>query len=119
MLKFASIFNSNLGIPTLAVFTMIGSLVLYGTSRPWLVYILGGVLGVATAGTIAWDQGALWGYWGEQTAFWFGAVVLFMAVIGVDLLIGLYSLIYIHDGSGFNRRDGMLRICLLYTSRCV
>ena len=89
---------------------MIGSLVLYGTSRPWLVYILGGVLGVATAGTIAWDQGALWGYWGEQTAFWFGAVVLFMAVIGVDLLIGLYSLIYIHDGSGFNRRDGMLRI---------
>ncbi|WP_336605441.1 hypothetical protein [Stutzerimonas stutzeri] len=33
-----------------------------------------------------------------------------MAVIGVDLLIGLYSLIYRHDGSGFNRRDGMLRI---------
>ncbi|HAQ87738.1 MAG TPA: hypothetical protein DCR78_15040 [Pseudomonas sp.] len=33
-----------------------------------------------------------------------------MAVIGTDLLIGLYSLIYTHDGSGFNRRDGMLRI---------
>ncbi|MBU0791599.1 MAG: hypothetical protein KKC55_14115 [Gammaproteobacteria bacterium] len=33
-----------------------------------------------------------------------------MAIIGVDLLIGLYSLIYNHDGSGFNRRDGMVRI---------
>ncbi|TLX60901.1 hypothetical protein DN824_02935 [Stutzerimonas nosocomialis] len=33
-----------------------------------------------------------------------------MAVIGVELLIGLYSLIYTHDGSGFNRRDGMVRI---------
>ncbi|PNF72833.1 hypothetical protein [Pseudomonas stutzeri] len=33
-----------------------------------------------------------------------------MAVIGTDLLIGLYSLIYTHDGSGFNRRDGMLQI---------
>ncbi|MBA1185573.1 hypothetical protein [Stutzerimonas nitrititolerans] len=33
-----------------------------------------------------------------------------MAIIGVDLLIGLYSLIYTHDGSGFNRRDGMVRI---------
>ena len=33
-----------------------------------------------------------------------------MAVIGVDLLVGLYSLIYTHDGAGFNRRDGMVRI---------
>ena len=89
---------------------MFTSLSLYGTSRPWLAYVLGGVLGIITAGAIAWDQGALWGYWSEQTAFWFGAVVLFMAVIGIDLLIGLYSLIYTHDGSGFNRRDGMLRI---------
>ena len=63
-----------------------------------------------TAGALAWNQGALWGYWGEQTAFWFGAILLFMAIIGVDLLIGLYSLIYTHDGSGFNRRDGMVRI---------
>jgi len=110
MLKFASIFNSDLVIPTLAAFTMIASLILYGTSRPWLIHILGGVLLAFTAGTIAWDQGALWGYWGEQTAFWFGATLLFMAVTGADLLIGLYSLIYTHDGSGFNRRDGMIRI---------
>ena len=39
-----------------------------------------------------------------------------MAVIGVDLLIGLYSLIYSHDGSGFNRRDGMLRISRRFRS---
>lgn len=108
--KLEKIFDSGIAIPALGVIAMFTSLSLYGTSRPWLAYILGAVLSVTTAGTIAWDQGALWGYWSEQTAFWFGAVVLFMAVIGVDLLIGLYSLIYTHDGSGFNRRDGMVRI---------
>lgn len=108
--KLEKIFDSGIAIPALGVIAMFASLSLYGTSRPWLAYILGAVLSVTTAGTIAWDQGALWGYWSEQTAFWFGAVVLFMAVIGVDLLIGLYSLIYTHDGSGFNRRDGMVRI---------
>jgi len=89
---------------------MIASLILYGTSRPWSAYVLGGVLGVIIAVAIAWKHGSLWGYWSEQTAFWFGAVLFFIAVIGADLLIGLYSLIYIHDGSGFNRRDGMVRI---------
>ncbi|SDP98105.1 hypothetical protein SAMN05216213_109212 [Ectopseudomonas guguanensis] len=108
--KLAIIFKSPLAVPALGVIAMFASIMLYSTSRPWLAYILGGALGIITAGIIAWDQGALWGYWGEQTAFWFGAVVLFMAVIGVDLLIGLYSVIYTHDGSGFNRRDGMLRI---------
>ncbi len=109
-LKLADVFNSNFLVTTLGLFIMIACLVIYGSSRPRLAYILGGVFGIITAGAIAWDQGALWGYWDEQTAFWFGAILLFMAVIGVDLLIGLYSLIYTHDGSGFNRRDGMLRI---------
>ena len=88
----------------------VSTLCLYGSSKPWLAYIYSGVLGVAAAVTIAWGQDSLWGYWSEQTAFWFGAILLFMAVIGVDLLIGLYSFIYTHDGSGFNRRDGMVRI---------
>lgn len=109
IVELAVIYDS-MTIPIVGVIAMFSSLSLYGTSRPWLAYVLGGVLGIITAGAIAWDQGAFWGYWSEQTAFWFGAVVLFMAVIGVDLLIGLYSLIYTHDGSGFNRRDGMLRI---------
>lgn len=109
IVELAVIYDS-MTIPIVGVIAMFTSLSLYGTSRPWLAYVLGGVLGIITAGAIAWDQGALWGYWSEQTAFWFGAVVLFMAVIGIDLLIGLYSLIYTHDGSGFNRRDGMLRI---------
>ncbi len=108
--KVSMTLDSNDPVLILGVIAMFASLILYGTSRPWLAYIFGGVLGVVTAGAIAWDQGALWGYWSEQTAFWFGAIVLFMAVIGVDLLIGLYSLIYTHDGSGFNRRDGMVRI---------
>lgn len=102
--------NSDFISALLITGTAILSLCLYATSKPWLAYILGGVLGVITAAAIAWDQDALWGYWSEQTAFWFGAILFFMAVIGVDLLIGLYSLIYSHDGSGFNRRDGMVRI---------
>lgn len=103
---------SNYGgiITPIGVIAAISALCLHATLRPWLTYILGGILGVITAGTIAWNQGTLWGYWSEQTAFWFGAVLLFMAIIGVDLLIGLYSLVYTHDGSGFNRRDGMVRI---------
>lgn len=108
--KIEKILGSGLTIPALGVMAMFASLVMYSSSKPWLAYLSGLILGLITAGTIAWSQGALWGYWSEQTAFWFGAVVLFMAVIGVDLLIGLYSLIYTHDGSGFNRRDGMLRI---------
>jgi len=108
--KIEKILGSGLTIPALGVMAMFASLVMYSSSKPWLAYLSGLILGLITAGTIAWDQGALWGYWSEQAAFWFGAVVLFMAVIGVDLLIGLYSLIYTHDGSGFNRRDGMLRI---------
>ena len=109
-LKFADFFDSDLLIPSLGVLMMIASLILYGTSRPWSAYVLGGVLGVIIAVAIAWKHGSLWGYWSEQTAFWFGAVLFFIAVIGADLLIGLYSLIYTHDGSGFNRRDGMVRI---------
>jgi len=109
-IELAVTFDSGGIITPLGVIASISALCLYATSRPWLAYILGGVLGMITAGALAWNQGALWGYWGEQTAFWFGAILLFMAIIGVDLLIGLYSLFYNHDGSGFNRRDGMLRI---------
>ena len=108
--KIEKTFGSGLTIPALGVMAMIASLVIYSSSKPWLAYIVGTLLGVITAGAIAWNQGTFWGYWSEQTAFWFGAILLFMAIVGVDLLIGLYSLIYSHDGSGFNRRDGMLRI---------
>lgn len=108
-IKLAVLFDSGV-ITLLGVITSILVLCLYGTSKPWSAYIAGLLLAVVTIGTIAWEQGSLWGYWSEQIAFWFGAVVLFMAVIGVDLLIGLYSLFYTHDGSCFNRRDGMVRI---------
>jgi hypothetical protein len=109
-IKLAVISDHGSIIIPLGVIASISALCLHATSRPWLTYMLGGVLGVITTGVIAWHQGALWGYWSEQAAFWFGAVLLFMAIIGVDLLIGLYSLSYNHDGSGFNRRDGMVRI---------
>jgi len=108
--KVSMVLDSDYAVLIMGVIAMFASLMLFSTSRHWLSYILGGVLAAITIVVIAWDQSALSGYWGEQTAFWFGAVVLFMAVIGTDLLIGLYSLIYTHDGSGFNRRDGMLRI---------
>lgn len=108
--KASMVLDSDYAVLLLGVIAMFASIMLYSTSRPWLSYILGGAIGTITAAVIAWDQGALLGYWDEQTIFWFGAFLLFMAVIGVDLLIGLYSLIYTHDGSGFNRRDGMVRI---------
>ena len=109
-LKIADIYDSDLLVPSIGAILMLSGLTLYGTSKPWRAYVLGGILGLITTGTIVWDQSALWGYWSEQTMFWFGAILLFMAIIGVDLLIGLYSLLYTHDGSGFNRRDGMVRI---------
>jgi hypothetical protein len=44
-----------------------------------------------------------------QIALWAGAFLYFMATIGSDALLWLHSKITTHDGSEFNRIDGMLR----------
>ena len=84
-------------------------IVLMGERR--LYAVLAMTLGaLATASVIAWYEHELWGYWSEQTAFWLGAGLGLMGVVGADALMTLYALCYRHDGSEFNRRDGMLRM---------
>ncbi|WP_338103710.1 hypothetical protein [Pseudomonas typographi] len=65
---------------------------------------------VLTSVSIAWSKQALWGYWSDQTAFWWGTGLAAFALLGADVLLWLYSHVYRHDGSGFNRRDGIVRI---------
>ncbi|WP_240201719.1 hypothetical protein [Pseudomonas sp. PDNC002] len=69
-----------------------------------------GLAALTTASFIAWHEKALWGFWSEQTAFWLGAGWGLMGVVGASALMTLYALCYRHDGSEFNRRDGMLRM---------
>lgn len=60
---------------------------------------------------IAWDKGALWGYWSEHPPLiWIGILLAFHAIIGADLLLALYARLYKHDGSEFNRQTGTLTI---------
>lgn len=84
--------------------------ILFGSNKQIYAYLLLGAGALATSLTIVWSQGAFWGYWSEQTGFWLGMFLFFMALIGADALLWLYSRFYEHDGSEFNRRDGMLRI---------
>ncbi|MBK5375825.1 hypothetical protein JFT81_14410 [Pseudomonas sp. TH43] len=44
-----------------------------------------------------------------QVCLWLGTFLYFVATIGTDSLLWLYGRISTHDGSEFNRLDGMLR----------
>lgn len=87
-----------------------GSMFLFGTSKQNYAYWLMAAGAATTAAVISWHEGALWGFWGEQTALWFGMFLFFMALIGADALLGLYARFYEHDGSEFNRQAGTLTI---------
>lgn len=91
-----------------SIFLMICAMVL--CENPWRAYVFIACCGAITAALIAWNQGALWGYWHEKTGFWFGAFLAFMGTIGGDLLLALYARFYQHDGSGFFRREGLVRV---------
>ncbi len=90
--------------------TSLGSLFLFGTSKQHYAYWLMAVGAALTAALISWRHGALWGFWAEQTAFWWGMFLFFMALIGADALLGLYARFYEHDGSEFSRQAGTLAI---------
>ena len=94
---------------TFAVFLSISCLFLYGGKKIYFCFFVV-ALGLLTALIIAFGQGSLLGYWHEQTAFWFGVFLAFMAMIGCDLLLALYARFYQHDGSGFFRREGLVRV---------
>jgi hypothetical protein len=61
------------------------------------------------AGIVYWQKGSFGGNDGIQISLWIGAFLYFMGAIGFDCLLWLHSKITTHDGSEFNRIDGMLR----------
>jgi hypothetical protein len=87
-----------------------GSMFLFGTRKQHYAYWLMVAGAALTAAVISWHHGALWGFWYEQTAFWWGMFLFFMALIGADALLGLYARFYEHDGSEFSRQAGTLAI---------
>lgn len=87
-----------------------GSAFLFGTSKQNYAYWLMAGGAALSAAAISGNHGALSGFWGEQTSFWFGTFLFFMAVIGADALLGLYARFYEHDGSEFSRQAGTLAI---------
>lgn len=103
-------FDSDFIAPVATLALCIYCWVLYGGEKNTQICLLLFLCGSLTAAYIAWNQGALWGYWHEQTAFWFGVFLAFMAIIGCDLLLALYARFYQHDGSGFFRREGLVRV---------
>jgi len=87
---------------------MITSLTLYMTSKKGVHYLqLGGL--VISAAAVLWVQGTLWGSSEMHIGFWLGTALYFMGAIGWDCLLWLYSVKSRHDGSEFNRVDGMVR----------
>lgn len=105
----SSVFESNF-VLFLTVFILFWGFYLYAEEKKTNLYLLIAISAAITALCIAWNQGALWGYWHEQTGFWFGVSLAFMAIIGCDLLLALYARFYQHDGSGFFRREGLVRV---------
>ena len=87
-----------------------GTMFLFGTRLQHYAYWFLAAGATITAAVISWHEGALWGFWAEQTALWWGIFLFFMALIGSDLLLGLYARFYTHDGSEFNREAGTLSI---------
>lgn len=88
-------------------FTCLG---LFGTSKQRYAYWMLSSGAAFTATVIIYGEGALWGFWSDQTAFWSGMMLFLFALFGSDLLLALYARFYKHDGSEFNRQTGMVTI---------
>lgn len=54
-------------------------------------------------------RGTIWGTSALFIAYWSSVFICFMSAIGCDLVLRLYSTYRRHDGSEFNRTDGMVR----------
>ncbi len=84
---------------------------------PFFLYSRKGflILKVQTSGLILcgaivfWKMGSIWGEEPLHIAFWAGTFLFFMGGLGFDAILWLYSKTFKHDGSEFNRLDGMLR----------
>ncbi|AHF68284.1 hypothetical protein [Pseudomonas cichorii] len=95
-------------IALLSTALMIGSLVFYMTENKYLHHVqISGFF--ICAAIVLWLKGTLWGSSEMHIAFWGGTLLYFMGAIGFDCLLWLHSTISRHDGSEFNRVDGMVR----------
>ncbi len=56
-----------------------------------------------------YQYGTIFGTNGLQIAIWIGVSTYFMGAVGFNAILWLYSKVFKHDGSEFNRLDGMLR----------
>lgn len=87
---------------------MLTSLVLFMTGNKFVHHMQ--VLGfVAGAITTYWLKGSLFNTSSMSIALWAGVFLYFVASLGTDALLWFHSKISTHDGSEFNRTDGMLR----------
>lgn len=109
-IKVAVLLDTGLFGSFLIVALLVGNMCFFGTSKQHWAYWFLAAGAVVTAGVISWHEGALWGFWAEQTAFWLGMFLFFMALVGADVLLWLYARRYQHDGSEFNRQAGTLSI---------
>ena len=92
----------------LVVALMVTSLALYMNGKKVVHHIQ--IIGLCIFSVIVYSQkGSLLGSDEIQIALWTGSFLYFMGAIGIDCLIWLHSKITTHDGSEFNRIDGMLR----------
>lgn len=100
--------NLALFLSIVSVGPLLTSVTLYAAGNKWLHPFLLSSL-VVCVGTVLWVSGSLWSGEETQVFFWLGAFCYFMGAIGLDGLIYLHSRLSHHDGSEFNRLDGMLR----------
>nr|WP_260416128.1 iron ABC transporter permease [Pseudomonas cichorii] len=95
-------------IAFISVTLMVTSLTLYMTEKKSVHYIqIAGFL-ICTS-LVIWLKGSLFGNSEMHISFWLGTLLYFMGAIGFDCLLWLHSKVSRHDGSEFNRVDGMVR----------
>jgi hypothetical protein len=92
----------------LVVALMISSLALYMSGKRAVHYLQ--IIGFFTLSISAYSQtGALWGSDKLHIYLWFGTFLYFLGAVGFNCVLWVYSNLNTHDGSEFNRLDGMLR----------
>ena len=92
----------------LSVVLCLGSLTLHMTGKKIVHHLQ--IFGfLACSGIVIYKDNTLFKQDALQIALWLGAFLYFMGARGFNGLLWLYSKFGAHDGSEFNRTDGMLR----------
>jgi hypothetical protein len=86
------------------------NLALLGSKKPVFAYALLALGALISGFLILGHEGAETIHWLDQTAYLTGLALALIGVLGADAMLWVFSVFYRHDGSGFNRHDGMVRI---------